>query len=163
MVTEAVPENLGLKMDVFRAIDELTPPRTILTSNTAGLPITSLAYATRRPECVMGWHWFQPCSVMALAELIVHPGTDSNVCEAVVRAAQRAGKRPQVVKDQPFKWGFVANRISMAARREAVKIVEEGLATKEQVDAIMRDGYRWPVGPFELMGGEAMEWSSPYM
>jgi 3-hydroxyacyl-CoA dehydrogenase len=163
MVVEAVPEDIGLKIEVFRQIDELAPPHAILTSNTAGLPISALAHATTRPERVMGWHWFQPCAVMALAELIVHPSTSREVCEDIVRAAKQAGKRPQVVKDQPFKWGFVANRISIAARREALKIVREGLATEEQVDAIMRDGYRWPVGPFELMGTPAPDESSPYM
>jgi 3-hydroxybutyryl-CoA dehydrogenase len=157
MVIEVVPEDIGLKVSVFRAVDRAAPPHAILTSNTAGLPIAALAYATDRPERVMGWHWFQPCSVMALAELIVHDGTSQEVCEAVVRAAERAGKRPQVVHDQPMKWGFVANRISMAARREALRIVQEGIATEAQVDAIMRDGYRWPVGPFELMGGSVEE------
>jgi 3-hydroxyacyl-CoA dehydrogenase len=163
MVIEVVPEDIGLKIGVFRQIDALAPAPAILTSNTAGLPITALAHATKRPERVMGWHWFQPCSVMTAAELIVHPGTDPEVCAAVVRAAERAGRRPQVVKDQQYRWGFVANRISMAARREALKIVQEGIATEEQVDALMRDGYRWPMGPFELMGGRAAAEASPFM
>jgi 3-hydroxyacyl-CoA dehydrogenase len=163
MVLEAVPEDIGLKIDVFRGIDELAPPPAILTSNTAGLSIAALAHATRRPERVMGWHWFQPCAVMTAAELVVHPNTDPEVCATVVQAAERCGRRPQVVKDHQYKWGFVANRISLAARREALKIVQEGIATEEQVDALMRDGYRWPMGPFELMGGRAAGESSPLM
>lgn len=161
IVIEAVPEDIGLKIDVFRRIDAAAPPHAVLTSNTAGLSITALAHATKRPERVMGWHWFQPCAVMTAAELVVHATTDPEVCVTVVRAAERCGRRPQVVKDHQYKWGFVANRISLAARREALKIVQEGIATEEQVDALMRDGYRWPMGPFELMGGRTEAETSP--
>lgn len=163
LVLEAVPENIGLKIDLFAQIDGFAPAHAILASNTAGLSITALAHATKRPERVMGWHWFQPCAVMTAAELVVHPGTDPAVSVAVVRAAERCGRRPQVVKDHQYKWGFVANRISLAARREALKIVQEGIASEEQVDALMRDGYRWPMGPFELMGGREAGEASPLM
>jgi 3-hydroxybutyryl-CoA dehydrogenase len=151
MVIEVVPEDLGLKIEVFGEIDKLADEDTILTSNTSGFSITALAHATTRPERVMGWHWFRPCAVMPLVELIVHERTSPEVVDAVTRAAVRAGKRPQVVKDQPMEWGFVGSRIIMTVHKEACRIVEEGVATKEQVNAIMRDGFRWPWGPFEFL------------
>lgn len=153
LAIEAVPEDIGLKIDVFRRLDELTPPHAILSSNTAGLPITALAHAIDRPGQVIGWHWFQPCAVMRLAELIVHEGTSDETTETITRATEKAGKVPVVVKDQPLVWGFVGNRINFAARAEARKIVEEGIATKEQVDTIMREGFRWPMGPFGRVDG----------
>jgi 3-hydroxybutyryl-CoA dehydrogenase len=156
LVIEAVPEEIGLKIDVFRRLDELAPPHAILASNTAGLPITALAHAIDRPGQVIGWHWFQPCAVMRLAELITHDGTFEETRDAVVRAAEKAGRVPVVVKDQPMIWGFVGNRINRAVRVEAARIVEEGIATEEQVNTIMKEGFRWPMGPFELLRGGSL-------
>lgn len=153
LVLEAVPESISLKLDIFRQLDAITRPDTILTSNTAGLSITALAHATNNPGRVLGWHWAQPCAVMKLAEIAVHPATEQRAIDAVVAAAAQCGKDPQVIKDQPLKWGFVANRIMLEARREARRIVREGVATPEQVDAIMKDCFRWPVGPLEGLGG----------
>jgi len=147
-VMEAVFEDFGLKIDVFKAVDKLAPPHAILVSNTAGLSVAALAHATGRPAQVMGWHWFQPASVMKLAELIVHAGTSQDTIDTVVAMAHRCGKNPQVVKDDIYHWGFVANRIYGAVRREAADIVAEGIASAEQVDQIMIDGFRWPIGPF---------------
>lgn len=149
---EVVNEDLLLKMKVFRQLDELVPPHAILASNTSGLPITALAYATRQPERVIGWHWFQPCSVMRLAEIVVHAEGDPEVRDAIVALATACGKNAQVVKDDPQHWGFVGNRISRAARLEARRIVEQGIATEQQVDAIMVDGFNWALGPFGTRG-----------
>jgi 3-hydroxyacyl-CoA dehydrogenase len=154
LVVEAVFEDLALKMQVFRRLDELTPRHAILTSNTAGLSITALAYATTRPERVLGWHWSQPASVMRLAELVVHPDTGQEAIDTVCALAASCGKNPIVVKDQPATWGFVVNRINAAVRREACQIVAEGLASEEQVDELMKDCFRWPMGPFEMLKGE---------
>ncbi|RIK44403.1 MAG: 3-hydroxybutyryl-CoA dehydrogenase [Chloroflexi bacterium] len=148
-VLEAVFEDFGLKVDVFKAVDRLAPPHAILTSNTAGLSIAALAHATNRPSQVMGWHWFQPASVMKLAELVVHDGVAPETVATVEAMARRCGKNPVVVKDDIYHWGFVANRIYGAVRREARDIVAQGIATREQVDQIMKDGFRWPMGPFE--------------
>jgi 3-hydroxyacyl-CoA dehydrogenase len=153
LVVEAVPEDLALKVEVFRRLDSCAPANAILASNTSGLPIAALAGATERPERVLGWHWFQPAPVMKLVEVVTHPRADPAAREALVALAERCGKTPQVVNDQPFAWGFVGNRIFAAARREARAIVAEGVATPEQVDAIMRDGFRWPMLPFEGLGG----------
>jgi 3-hydroxyacyl-CoA dehydrogenase len=157
-VIEAVPEQMDVKVKVFRTLDIVARPDTILASNTAGLSITALAHATARPELVLGWHWAAPCAVMKLAEIAVHRDTSRETVDAVVAAAARCGKNPQVINDQPLVWGFVANRIMLQARREARRVVAEGIATPEQVDAIMKDCFRWPVGPFEGMGGvDALE------
>ena len=155
MAIEVVFEDLMLKMKIFREMDTLVPSHAILTSNTAGLPITALAFATQQPERVLGWHWFQPCSVMRLAEIVVHPETDPELRDTIVAMARRCGKNAQVVKDDPFHWGFVGNRINAKVRDEARTIVEQGLATKEQIDAIMCDGFNWPIGPFGTRGDGA--------
>lgn len=146
-VIEAVFEDFGLKVDVFKALDLLAPPHAILASNTAGLSIAALAHVTNRPAQVMGWHWFQPASVMKLAELVVHEGTSPETVATVEAMARRCGKNPVIVKDNIYHWGFVANRIFEAARREAAEIVAQGIATEAQVNQIMVDGYRWPMGP----------------
>jgi 3-hydroxyacyl-CoA dehydrogenase len=152
---EVVPEDIALKIRVFRDFDRLTPPHAILASNTAGLPITGLAAATDRPEKVIGWHWFQPASVMKLAEIIVHRQTSDETRDSIVAMAERCRKNAVVVNDQPADpdtvpvWGFVANRIMLATREEARKVIDEGIATLDQVNQIMVDGFRWPIGPLE--------------
>jgi 3-hydroxyacyl-CoA dehydrogenase len=150
LVVEAVPETLALKIRVFKDLDRHCPPRTILASNTGGLPISALAAATDRPGRVIGWHWAQPISVMPMAEIIVHEEGDAATTEVVVDAARRCGKNPVVVNDQPLVWGFVVNRVQAVIWRECKLIVEEGVATKEQVDQLFRDCLRWPLGPFEM-------------
>jgi len=156
-VVEAVPVVLDLKCAVFRQMDELAQPRAILTSNSAGLPITALAWATRRPGQVMGWHWAQPCAVMRMAELVRAPSTTDETVAVVSDLARRCGKNPVVVKDQPEVWGYVANRINAAVRRESRRVVDEGICTEAEVDTLMKDCFRWPMGPFELWGGRTLK------
>jgi 3-hydroxybutyryl-CoA dehydrogenase len=156
LTVEAVPEDLGLKMRVFRDLDRLTPADAVLTSNSAGLPIVALALVTARPEQVLGWHWAQPTAVMRLAELVVHDDVADAALQQVTQAALACGKNPVVVRDQPRTWGYVPNRINAAVRAEAAKIVEEGVATKEQVDTLVKDCFRWPMGPFELQEGDGL-------
>lgn len=157
MAIEAVPEVLGLKQEVFKIMDRFAPAHAVLTSNTGGLPITALAHATNRPGRVLGWHWAQPCAVMKVAEVVTTPASDSDAVDAVVQTARRAGKNPQVIRDNPMAWGFVANRVYLQIGREAKRIVAEGVATPEQVDAILRDCFRWPAGPFEMSTGAGTE------
>ncbi len=149
-VVEAVPEDLTLKCRLFRRIDALVPDHAVLASNTAGLPITALAWATLRPERVIGWHWAQPAPLMRLAEIITHPDCAPRTVDLICDIARRAGKNPVVIKDQPEIWGFVANRINRAVRIEAARVVAEGIATEDEVDTIMKDCFRWPMGPFEM-------------
>jgi 3-hydroxyacyl-CoA dehydrogenase len=158
LVIECVPERLDLKIRVFRDLDELAKPETILASNTSGFPITALAAATERPERVIGWHWASPAPVMRLAEIVVTPSTDDEATHIVVGAAKRSGKNPVVVKDLPTQWGFVANRIYFAMVREAQRVVDSEIASADEVNEIMVDCFNWPVGPFAMVKGATSGW-----
>jgi 3-hydroxyacyl-CoA dehydrogenase len=158
LVIECVPERLDLKLRVFRDLDRIAPAGTILASNTSGFPIAAMAGATQRPAQVIGWHWASPAFVMRFAEIVVTADTADAVRERVCEVATRCGKHPVVVKDQPMAWGFVANRVYGAMLREAARVVEEGVATHEQVNQLMVDCFRWPVGPFAMVKGAGSGW-----
>jgi 3-hydroxybutyryl-CoA dehydrogenase/3-hydroxyacyl-CoA dehydrogenase len=158
LVIECVPERLDLKMRVFRDLDAAAPPHAILASNTSGFPLAALAGATARPARVIVWHWASPAFVMKFAEIVTNANTDPTVTDAVTAVAKRCGKNPIVVKDQPLAWGFVANRIYGAMLREAARVVEEGVASHEQVNQLMVDCFRWPVGPFAMVKGATSGW-----
>ena len=158
LVIECVPERLDLKLRVFRDLDSRAPAGAILASNTSGLPIAAMAGATTRPAQVIGWHWASPAFVMKFAEIVVTADTAPAVRDAVCEVASRCGKHPIVVKDQPMAWGFVANRVYGAMLREAARVVEEGVATHEQVNQLMVDCFRWPVGPFAMIKGAGSGW-----
>ena len=153
-----MPERLDLKLRVFRDLDRLAPAGAILASNTSGFPIAAMAGATQRPQQVIGWHWASPAFVMRFAEIVVTADTAAPVRERVCEVATRCGKHPVVVKDQPMAWGFVANRVYGAMLREAARVVEEGVATHEQVNQLMVDCFRWPVGPFAMVKGAGSGW-----
>ena len=159
LVIEAVPERLDLKVRVFRDLDRAAPASTILASNTSGLPVAALAAATDRPDRVIGWHWASPAPVMKLAEIVVTRDTSDETMATVCAAATRCGKNPIVVKDNPMEWGFVANRVYFAMVREAQRVVDEGVATRDQVDQLMMDCFRWPSGPFGMVRGAGSGWS----
>ena len=159
LVIEAVPERLDLKVRVFRDLDRIAPAATILASNTSGLPIAALAATTDRPDRVIGWHWASPAPVMKLAEIVVTRETSAETIAIVVDAATRCGKHPVVVKDNPMEWGFVANRVYFAMVREAQRVVDEGIATRAEVDQLMTDCFRWPSGPFGMVAGAGSGWS----
>lgn len=158
VVLEAVPERLDLKIKVFRELDRSCPERTILASNSSGFPISALAAATDRPGKVIGWHWASPVPVMKLAEIVVTPETDEATVETIRRLAAGAGKNPIVVKDTAMAWGYVANRVYFAMVREAQRVVQEGVATREDVDQLMIDTFRWPSGPFGMTKGAGSGW-----
>lgn len=159
VVVEAVPEKLELKLEMFKKLDAAAPPDTILASNTSGFSITALAAVTSRPEKVIGWHWASPVPVMKLAEIARHESTSDATVDTIVRLAAEAGKNPIVIKDQPRTWGFVANRVYGAMRREAQRCVDEGIATPEEVDQLMIDCFRWPTGPFSMGRGAGSGWT----
>ena len=159
LVIEAVPERLEVKIRVFRDLDRIAPPETILASNTSGLPIAALAASTDRPDRVIGWHWASPAPVMKLAEIVVTPETSAATIATVTDAATRCGKHPIVVKDNPMQWGFVANRVYFAMVREAQRVVDEGIASRADVDQLMMDCFRWPSGPFGMVAGAGSGWS----
>jgi 3-hydroxyacyl-CoA dehydrogenase len=159
LVIEAVPERLDLKVKVFRDLDRLSPPATILATNTSGLPVAAMAAATDRPDRVIGWHWASPAPVMKLAEIVVTPATSPETIATVTDLASACGKHPIVVKDNPMAWGFVANRVYFAMVREAQRVVDEGIATRDEVDQLMMDCFRWPSGPFGMVKGAGSGWS----
>jgi 3-hydroxyacyl-CoA dehydrogenase len=158
LVIEAVPERLDLKIRVFRDLDRVAPAAAILASNTSGLPVTALGAATDRPAQVIGWHWSSPAVVMRFAEVVCGPDTSDATVAAVREVATRCGKNPIVVRDQPQVWGFVANRVYFAAVAEAQRVVAEGVATAEDVDQLMVDCYRWPIGPLAMTRGATSGW-----
>jgi 3-hydroxybutyryl-CoA dehydrogenase len=158
LVIEAVPERLDLKIRVFRDLDRVAPQAAILASNTSGFPIAALAAATDRPDRVIGWHWASPAPVMRLAEIVRARDTSDATADAVCDLASQCGKNPIVVRDMPTTWGFVANRVYAAMLREAQRVVDDGVATREQVDQLMVDCFRWPVGPFGMVGGAVSGW-----
>ncbi|MCG0314962.1 MAG: 3-hydroxybutyryl-CoA dehydrogenase [Calditerricola sp.] len=146
-VIEAVTENLAIKADVFRRLDEAAPPHAILASNTSSLPITELAAHTKRPEKVIGMHFMNPVPVMQLVEIIRGLATADEVYRITEDLAKRMGKTPVVVNDFP---GFVSNRVLMPMINEAIYCVYEGVATPEAVDQVMKLGMNHPMGPLAL-------------
>ena len=144
---------------MFRDLDRLSPPATIFATNTSGLPVVAMAAATDRPDRVIGWHWASPAPVMKLAEIVVTPATSPETIATVADLASECGKHPIVVKDNPMTWGFVANRVYFAMVREAQRVVDEGIATRDEVDQLMMDCFRWPSGPFGMVKGAGSGWS----
>ncbi len=159
LVVEAVPERLDLKIRVFRDLDAAAPQHTILCSNSSGFPIQAIGAATNRPELVCGWHWASPAPVMKLAEIVRTRATSDATIDTVRDVAARCGKHPVVVQDTAMAWGYVANRIYFAMIAEAQKVVNEGIATSDDVDQLMMDCYRWPAGPFGMVKGAGSGWS----
>lgn len=147
LAIEAIIEDLAAKIDVFAALDEGCPPETILSSNTSSISITRLAAATERPEKVVGMHFFNPVALMPLVEVVRGELTSDATCDAVVEAAEAAGKTPLLVADVP---GFVSNRILMPMINEAVFCLYEGVATAENIDGVMKLGMSHPMGPLAL-------------
>jgi 3-hydroxybutyryl-CoA dehydrogenase len=159
LVIEAVPERLDLKISLFRDLDRRCRPGTILASNSSGFPVSAMAAATDRPDRVVGWHWASPAPVMKFAEIVRGRATGDDTVATVVRLAKAAGKNPVVVQDTAMAWGYVANRIYFGMVREAERVVAEGICTREEVDQLMVDCYRWPAGPFSMIRGAGSGWS----
>jgi 3-hydroxyacyl-CoA dehydrogenase len=160
LVIEAVPENADLKKKVFAELDGILKPEAIIASNTSGLAISALNTAVsdaRRPKFV-GMHWFSPAPVMRLVEIVHAPETSEETIQALERLCEKAGKVSIRVKDAPGRYGFVANRIYFAAVREAQKVMEEGIATPEDINKAMVYGFNWPVGPLAMVEGATKGW-----
>lgn len=151
VVIEAVLENLELKQAIFQKLDRLCPDHTILASNTSTLMPSKLAAATQRPDKVLVTHYFNPPYLMPLVEVVRHEGTSAETVSAICDLLVRAGKSPAVVqKEAP---GFIGNRLQLALFREALSIVEQGIATPQDVDIVVKTGFgrRYAAGgPFEI-------------
>ena len=147
LVIEAVPERFDLKVQVFLAVQGVAPEHAILASNTSSLSITALQRSLERPARVIGLHFFNPVHIMRLVEVVRGEDTDAAVVEAATAFARRLGKEPIVVKDSP---GFASSRLGVALGLEAMRMLEEGVASAEDIDRAMELGYRHPMGPLRL-------------
>jgi 3-hydroxybutyryl-CoA dehydrogenase len=146
LVVEAVPENLELKVELIRRLDDAAPDA-ILATNTSSISITALAGASRRPDRVIGMHFMNPVPVMKLVEVIRGLQTSDDTLATVMEAARRLDKTPVEVHDAP---GFVSNRILMPMINEACYCLMEGVADAESIDTVMRLGMNHPLGPLAL-------------
>jgi 3-hydroxybutyryl-CoA dehydrogenase len=147
LVVEAAPESLELKTGIFRTVDGAAPKRAILATNTSSLSIGEIAGAVADPSRVVGMHFFNPVHLMKLLEVVWGPDTADQVRDAAVAFARRLGKEPIVVKDAP---GFASSRLGIVLGMEAIRMVEEGVASPEDIDKAMELGYRHPMGPLKL-------------
>ena len=147
LVVEAATENVDLKLNIFRQLDEHAPDNAILASNTSSISITRIASVTRRPQSVIGLHFMNPVPVMRLVEIINGYATDESVTKKMTSLSEKLGKVPCVVNDYP---GFIANRILMPMINEAITSLFEGVAGVQEIDTVMKLGMAHPMGPLQL-------------
>ena len=147
LVVEAAVENMKIKKEIFVELDEICKPETILASNTSSLSITEVASATKRPDKVIGMHFFNPAPVMKLVEIIRGIATSQETFDAVKALSVEIGKEPVEVAEAP---GFVVNRILIPMINEASFILQEGIASAEDIDTAMKYGANHPMGPLAL-------------
>lgn len=146
-VIEAVPERLELKQEIFRSLEQLAPGHALLATNTSSLPIASIAGAIATPGRVVGMHFFNPVHVMKLVEIVQHPAGDHEMVALAVGLVERMGKTPITVTDSP---GFASSRLGLVIGLEAMRMVEQGVASAADIDTAMKLGYGHPMGPLEL-------------
>lgn len=147
LVVEAATENVDLKLQLFRQMDESAPKDCILATNTSSISITKMAAVTSRPEKVIGMHFMNPVPVMKLVEVIRGYATSDETCTTILELSKKIGKIPTEVNDYP---GFVANRILMPMINEAIHTLHEGVAGVEEIDTVMKLGMAHPMGPLQL-------------
>ncbi len=147
LVIEAATENIDLKLNIFKQLDQFAPENCILATNTSSISITKIAAATNRPNKVIGMHFMNPVPVMKLVEIINGYATDRAVTDTIVTLSKTVGKVPCVVNDYP---GFIANRILMPMINEAIYSLYEGVAQVAEIDTVMKLGMAHPMGPLQL-------------
>jgi len=147
IVVEAVTEDIAVKTEVFRALDQITTANAILASNTSSISITKLGAATRKPDKVIGMHFMNPVPVMKLVEVIRGAATSDTTYDKVRELSEKLGKTPLECQDYP---GFISNRVLMPMINEAIFALHEGVATRESIDGIMKMGMNHPMGPLTL-------------
>lgn len=147
LVIEAIVEKLEVKQTLFRELEAIVPASAVLASNTSSLPLTKIAAPLADPSRVIGMHFFNPVFLMKLIELIVHPGTSESTRAFALDVARRMGKTPIVVKDSP---GFASSRLGVILGLEAIRMVEQGVASPADIDTAMELGYNHPMGPLKL-------------
>lgn len=147
LVVEAATENLELKLNIFRELDEVCPDDTILATNTSSISITQIAAATNRPDMVIGMHFMNPVPIMKLVEIIRGYNTSDEVMNFTVELSKEINKIPVEVNDYP---GFVANRILMPMINESIETLYNGVAGVKEIDTVMKLGMAHPMGPLQL-------------
>ncbi len=149
LIVEVIIEVMDVKKKVFAELDGICKPDVILASNTSSMSITEIASATKRPDKVIGMHFFNPVPLMKLVEVIRGISTSDETTAMILDITKKLGKEPVEVKvDVP---GFLANRLMIAVAIEAIKLYEQGIASKEDIDKAAKLGLNYPMGPFELM------------
>ena len=148
LVMESVTEQMELKQEIFADLDRICPKHTILATNTSCLSVIDLAMATRRPEKVIGTHFFSPVPVMKLVELVVSLVTGEETVTAAKEFCHSIGKEPVTVKDSP---GFVTTHLFVAYCLEAIRMLEAGISSREDIDKSVEMGLNYPMGPFRLL------------
>ena len=144
---EAVPEVLALKREIFAAVDRAAPEHALLATNTSSLPVGEIAAGVRAPGRLVGMHFFNPVHVMKLVEVVQHAGSDADAVALAVALAGRLGKTPITVADSP---GFASSRLGLVIGLEAMRMVEQGVASARDIDIAMELGYNHPMGPLKL-------------
>lgn len=147
LVIEAVPERMEIKTGLFAQLDGIAPAHAILGTNTSSLSVSRIAEATGRPEQVIGLHFFNPVHIMKLLEVVRGGRTSQATVDASLAFARRIGKEPIVVTDTP---GFASSRLGVVLGLEAMRMVEQGVATPGDIDRAMELGYNHPMGPLRL-------------
>ncbi|MGS2761288.1 3-hydroxyacyl-CoA dehydrogenase family protein [Sinomicrobium sp. M5D2P9] len=147
LVVEAATENLELKLEIFRKLDEVCPEDTILATNTSSISITRIASVTSRPEKVIGMHFMNPVPIMKLVEIIRGYSTSDETTQVVIGLSEKLQKNPVEVNDYP---GFVANRILMPMINESIETLYNGVAGVKEIDTVMKLGMAHPMGPLQL-------------
>ena len=147
LVIEAVIEDLGVKRDLFARLDSLTVSSAVLATNTSSLSVAAIAAATTRPDRVLGMHFFNPVHIMKLVELVRHDRTGDVFLARAREAVTRMGKQPIVVTDSP---GFASSRLGVVLGLEAMRMVEQGVASPADIDKALELGYGHPMGPLKV-------------
>ena len=147
LVIEAVIEDLGVKRDLFARLDSLTVSSAVLATNTSALSVAAIAAATTRPDRVLGMHFFNPVHIMKLVELVRHDRTGDEFLARAREAVTRMGKQPIVVTDSP---GFASSRLGVVLGLEAMRMVEQGVASPADIDKALELGYGHPMGPLKV-------------
>ena len=147
LVVEAASENIDIKLKIFKQLDEICPPHTILASNTSSISITKIASVTKRADKVIGMHFMNPVPIMKLIEVIRGYSTSDEVCDLIMETSKKLNKIPVEVNDYP---GFVANKILLPMINEAIITLHEGVAGVNEIDTVMKLGMAHPMGPLQL-------------
>jgi 3-hydroxybutyryl-CoA dehydrogenase len=147
VVIEAVREHLGVKQQLFAELERAAPPDAVLATNTSSLSVTDIAAAVQDPSRVVGMHFFNPVHAMQLVEVVTHPRAAPGAVERVVALARALGKEPILVRDSP---GFASSRLGLVLGLEAMRMLEQGVASAEDIDKAMELGYNHPMGPLKL-------------